>query len=213
MPENNFDQEIPQVNIPFTKYFLLAGMFFVLTPLALFVSVFSLLTISAVNQESHVLAASTENSLPVGVNIFASLPNDIASIDGQVIPGDAREEIIRQYLIRYESPLAPYANEIVKAADAYDIDFRLITAIAQQESNLCKKIPPETYNCWGWGIHSRGTLGFSSFKEGIYTVSRGLKKDYYNKGYTDPDDIMTKYTPMSNGSWANGVNTFMQEME
>jgi len=28
----------------------------------------------------------------------------------------------------------------------------------------------------GWGIHSKGTLGFSSFEEGIETYPRDLKK-------------------------------------
>ncbi|RJR30376.1 hypothetical protein C4564_00135 [Candidatus Microgenomates bacterium] len=215
-------QQLPQTsdeltqNIPFTKYVLLAVLFFVLTPATLFISIFSLFTISSASladsKRQEVLAYDS-SSPPVGVNIFASLPSDIPSVGGTVVAGDSRVQIIKNYLHRYDSPLLAFAQEIVKAADAYDIDFRLITAIAQQESNLCKKIPPETYNCWGWGIHSRGTLGFSSYKEGIYTVSRGLKKEYYDKGYTDPNDIMTKYTPLSNGSWAHGVNTFMEDMQ
>jgi len=83
----------------------------------------------------------------------------------------------------------------------------------RKESNLCKIIPPETYNCWGWGIHSKGTLGFSSFEEGIETVSQGLKKTTSTKDFRTIEEIMSKYTPLSNGSWAEGVNQFMQEME
>jgi hypothetical protein len=89
----------------------------------------------------------------------------------------------------------------------------LTTAIAQQESNLCKNYPDGTYNCWGWGIHSQGTLGFSSFTEGIELVTKGLKENYIDKGYLTPETIMTKYTPLSNGSWANGVSKFLSEME
>jgi len=98
-------------------------------------------------------------------------------------------------------------------ADKYGLDFRLTTAIAQQESNLCKKTPAETYNCWGWGIHSKGTLGFEDYPHGIETVSRGLRKEYLDKGYLTVEDIMSKYTPLSNGSWAMGVSTFMAEMQ
>ena len=94
------------------------------------------------------------------------------------------------------------------------MDFRLITAIAQQESNLCKIIPPRTYNCWGWGIHSEGTLGFDSYEEAIDAVTLGLKENYFNKGLTTPDTIWPKYTPSSpDGAWAKGVNQFMAEME
>lgn len=148
-----------------------------------------------------------------GVRVFASLPALTPSVYGTVEAKDARPEIIRGYLEYYKSPLVPHAQFIVETADKYELDFRLITAIAQQESNLCKIIPPNTYNCWGWGIHSRGTLGFESFEQGIETVSKGLKEEYINKGYLTPEEIMSKYTPMSNGSWARGVNQFMAEME
>jgi hypothetical protein len=105
-------------------------------------------------------------------------------------------------------------NYMVQKSDEYGLDYRLIPAIAQQESNLCKIIPPETYNCWGWGIHSRGTLGFNSYEEAIETVMQGLKKEYIDKGYTTPDTIWTKYTPGSpDGAWAKGVNQFMSAME
>ena len=107
----------------------------------------------------------------------------------------------------------PFASEIVETSDRYGLDYRLTTAIAQQESNLCKKIPPESNNCWGWGIHSRGTLGFASFSEGIDEVSRGIRKKYLDKGFLSIEEIMGKYTPLSNGSWAEGVTKFMAEME
>ncbi|MEK7470406.1 MAG: hypothetical protein AAB622_00150, partial [Patescibacteria group bacterium] len=119
----------------------------------------------------------------------------------------------RNYLERWNSPMSHLSEYIVQMADKYDLDYRLITAISQQESNVCKIIPPESYNCWGWGIHSEGSLGFSSYEKGIETVSKGLREEYLNKGYKTVEEIMSKYTPMSNGSWANGVNTFMTDMQ
>jgi hypothetical protein len=56
-------------------------------------------------------------------------------------------------------------------------------------------------------------LGFSSFSEGIEEVSRGIRKEYLDKGFATIEEIMGKYTPLSNGSWAEGVNKFMAEME
>ncbi len=148
-----------------------------------------------------------------GARIYASLPTAFTSISGEAQASDARTEIIRQYLLRYKSPMAPYADYIVKTADEFNIDYKLTTAIAQQESNLCKVIPPKTYNCWGWGIHSEGTLGFSSFEEGIKTVTMGLSQNYISLGLDTPLKIMSKYTPLSNGSWAKGVEEFLSEME
>ncbi len=100
----------------------------------------------------------------------------------------------------------------MKESDKNGIDWRLLVAIAQQESNLCKTIPENSFNCWGWGIHSKGTLKFSSYEEAIKTIARGLKRNYIDRGYTTAEEIMQKYTPLSNGSWAQGVSQFMEEI-
>jgi hypothetical protein len=199
----------------FWKSLVLMVFFFTITPIALGVSMFSLLSLSKINNKTN---TGLENQKIIitprsGVKVFASLPVSFPSVSGQVTSADARPEIIRQYLDYWSSPLSPYSNYIVEIADKYQLDYRLTTAIAQQESNLCKIIPPGSYNCWGWGIHSEGTLGFSSFSEGIEEVSRGLREEYLNHGYSTIEEIMSKYTPLSNGSWANGVNKFLGEME
>ena len=186
--------------------------FFTLTPLVLFISLFSLISLDKIPlplSKPEVLASSTGN----GIKIFASLPSEVPNVSGSAVVSDARSEILKQYLAFYDSPLTAYANFIVVMADKYKIDFRLITAIAQQESNLCKVIPAGSFNCWGWGIHSKGSLGFVSFEEGIEIVSAGLKNEYLDKGYTSPEEIMSKYTPLSNGSWAYGVTKFLSQME
>ena len=199
------------------KSVALVASFMFLMPVALATSIYALLNVHqniiAKADTAQVLAMETSVSdLPVGVNIYASLPKDVPSIDSEISSNDARAELVRQYLFRYSSPLEKYADYIVKMADHYKIDFRLITAIAQQESNLCRFIPEGTYNCWGWGIHSRGTLGFLSYEEGIQVVTEGLKDEYIDKGLETPYEIMGKYTPLSNGSWAQGVEMFMEEM-
>jgi hypothetical protein len=200
-------------NFSFWKNTVLVFSFFTLTPLVLLVSLFSLFSLTKYNHTNTTTVLGVNVINPSGLKVFASLPTDLTSTSGNVIASDAREEILKQYFDYYKSPLSPYAKKIVEEADKNELDFRLIAAIAQQESNLCKVIPPETYNCWGWGIHSKGTLGFSSYEEGIETVSKGLKENYIDKGYKTIEDIMSKYTPLSNGSWAQGVNLFISQME
>jgi hypothetical protein len=201
-------------NISFWKNLFLIAVFFTITPITLGVSLFSLLSLktSALTKESF------ENSNlfispQSGIKVYASLPTELPAVSEIIGSADARPELIKQYMESYNSPLAPYSDLIVQTADKYSLDYRLITAIAQQESNLCKIIPPGSYNCWGWGIHSKGSLGFDSFEEGIELVSQGLRDEYINKGYATVEDIMSKYTPQSNGSWARGVGTFMTEMQ
>ena len=79
-----------------------------------------------------------------------------------------------------------------------------------QESNLCKKIPDGSHNCWGYGIYGGKVTMFQDYKEGIYTVTKGLATRYKPKGLVTPEQIMTMYTPSSNGSWAFSVNHFME---
>jgi len=191
-------------------------VFLILTPITLGISVFSLLAVS--NAEANTKTADTSsvsflNKPRSGVRVYASLPITQPSISAQVTASDARAAILRQYLTVYGSPLIPYAEKIVEVADRHGMDYRLITAIAQQESNLCKIIPYDSHNCWGWGITGSSTLYFDSYEQGIETVTQGLKENYIDKGYITPDEIMTKYTPHSNGSWARGVNIFLADME
>lgn len=140
------------------------------------------------------------------------LPEVLGAFTFSVKSADAIPEIIKSYLKKYNSPLIHDADFIITIADKYHLDPRLLVAIAQQESNLCKKIPDDSYNCWGWGIHSRGTLRFSSYREGVEAVAKGLSQNYIGKGLTTPEEIMAIYTPLSEGSWAKGVQQFLDEM-
>lgn len=129
---------------------------------------------------------------------------------------DARVDIVANFLTRYKSPLQPaetYARQLVAAADRYGLDYRLLPAIMMQESNLCKTSDPKLHNCLGFGIHKGGTLGFDSYEESFDRAARELKEKYIDIGLTTPEQIMTKYTPSSNGSWARSVNQWIAEME
>lgn len=204
-------------DLRFWKNTLLVVSFFVITPAVIAISLYSIFTLNKTATFDQISNYNDNPNLYLtqrsGIRVYAALPKNTKSISGSPDISDARVEILRSYLRKYYSPLEPYAATLVEEADKNSLDYRLLTAIAQQESNLCKIIPPETHNCWGWGIHSRGTLGFESYDEGIKTVSAGIKENYIDYGFLTVEDIMSKYTPLSNGSWANGVNQFMAEME
>lgn len=199
-----------------SKGLVLIITFFVLTPIALATSLYALFSISPNPSRPEVLSATTNilENPEFGVQIYASLPGNTPSITINSYATDARVEILRQYLDRYNSPLLPYARDLVAAADRYNLDFRLLPAIAQQESNLCKRIPVNSHNCWGWGIHSAGTLRFPDYITAINAVASGIKNEYFDKGYKTVDQIMDKWVPHSpQRAWAKGVKSFMAEME
>lgn len=189
------------------KKILLLFLFMFITPINLGISLFCLdHIVKPYYQEPFFSTTPTQ--------LYASLPDESrGEVLGITTFADARPVIIQKYLEGYHSPLLPYANLIVTTSDKYGVDWRLLIAIAQQESNLGKKIPEGSYNAWGWGIHSQGTLGFSSWEEAIETVAQGIKEGYLDKGYKTPEEIMKKYTPNSDGSWSFAVNHFLEELE
>src|SRR5579859_3446433 len=142
--------------------------------------------------------------------------SDSDGIQTTLAEGDARIPIVTNFLRRHESPLQPYEDwgkKLVAIADKYRIDFRLLPAIAMQESNLCKVIPAGTYNCLGFGIDKYETLGFDSYEAMFDRAARTLKQNYIDDGLTTPEKIMEKYTPSSDGSWASSVNQWIAEMK
>lgn len=148
----------------------------------------------------------------------AQVPGSTKITDEVVAQGevaDARVILVQNFLERHNSPLAEednFGQVLVDLADKYEVDFRLLPAISMQESNLCKVTPPGSYNCLGLGVHERGTWEFESYQANFEAAAKILKNNYINQGLTTPVEIMAKYTPKSNGSWAESVNQWMAEM-
>lgn len=141
---------------------------------------------------------------------------DLKGVHTVVEPEDGRAEIVAKFLERHSSPMTPYdyyGRRLVEIADQYNLDFRLLPAIAMQESNLCRKTHSEApHNCLGFGIHERGTLDFSSYEAGFERAALELRAFYVDQGRITTEQVMRKYTPASDGSWANSVNQWMAEM-
>ncbi len=172
--------------------------------------VFLLVAILALYQHRSSLPI---HNLHTNTVAYAALPTSQNILAGDISQEDGRAEKIRLFLAKYNSPLEPHAADIVRAADEYGLDYRLIPAIAMQESTLCKKIPENSFNCWGFGIYGTTVTRFTDYKEGIYTVTKTLATKYKKKGLVTPQQIMTMYTPSSNGSWAASVNFTMNQLQ
>lgn len=144
---------------------------------------------------------------------FTEAPFVLGAYEAKVGVSDARVANLKSFFRKYNSPLYESAEQIVQVSDQYQFDYRLLPAIAMQESTLCRSIPQNSHNCWGWGIYGDTVTKFESYEEAINTVAEGIKKNYINKGLITINSIMKKYTPASNGSWAHGVGTFFQVLE
>ncbi len=185
------------------KKVLLLGLFFFVPPVLLLSSALSLYFISSQSGRLNTLSASNQ------ATAYAALPTAENNLVGIIDQKDARVEIVKSFFNQYKSPLEPFAQSIIDSADRYNIDFRLLPAIAMQESNLCKKIKAGSNNCWGFGIYGKTLTTFDNYPQAINQVSKTLAANYINKGLKTPDQIMKKYTPTNTGSWADSVNHFM----
>lgn len=155
--------------------------------------------------------------------------NDIQSIVGGITLSDAeykQMELINKeidrvsvdqekvskvytYLKGRNSPLASEAEYLVKMADKFDLDYRLIAAISIIESSGgINTYRP--YNAWGWG-GAENAYTFKSWKESIYTVSRGLGR-YKEGGRITPQQIAPRYNPHTPDDWARKVTYVMSLM-
>lgn len=187
---------------------VLLATFFSVTPALIIVSILFFLSV-VYHKNLNGNGYFTSNAVA-----YAALPTSEGTFAEEIHAQDARVEAVRQFLALHKSPLEPYAEQIIDAADRYDIDYRLIPAIAMQESNLCKKIIVSNAenNCWGYGIHGKNRWSFDNYGEGIEIVSKALAK-YKESGLVTPEEIMSRYTPSSpNGAWAASVTSFMSQM-
>jgi hypothetical protein len=197
---------LPFIGIVFGWFF--ASTFLLLITVSLFYQV---------GQTEKLDSLVRDISTEIGANNQIYNPERPATMDliTAITSGDARAVLVDRYLRKYRSPMAGAGEHFVRIADKYDLDYRLLPAIAQKESGLGRVIPNGSYNAWGWAIYSGKNSGaeFDSWEHAIETVARGMKANYIDKGLKTPTEIMTKYTPSSDGSWAEDVLFTMNQIE
>ncbi len=196
------------------KRFFYTLIFVLFAPLALSLGLFSLWQLEKVNELPKLVSQETEKVLGANtpLELYAALPSAVGTIEQAIITGDARPMLIEEFLEKYDSPLLPYSDFLYEMSEKYDLDYALMAAIAMCESNLCKKIPDGSYNCWGF---ENGETKFLSWEQAIEQVAKTLKEDYYDEGLITPEEIMPKYAPPSvekGGPWAKCVNQFLEEL-
>ncbi len=190
------------------KKVVLSIAFFTITPLILTLSLIYLSYFSYIkNSKTHAFANIDQKVA------FAAIPTAENLFDDQIVSQDSRVENLKLFFAEYNSPLEPYAQNFVNVSEKYGLDYRLLPAIAMQESNLCKKAPKNSYNCWGFGIYGKKVTKFSSFDQAINSITKTLATQYKGNGLVTPEEIMSRYTPSNNGAWARSVEHFMNLLQ
>lgn len=162
--------------------------------------IMAVLTVSFINEPKHVQA--TENF---------SFESNLADhkIESAKIN---REESLRAFFKKYDSPLEHNAQTFINVADKYGMDYRLLPAISGVESTYCKQIIEGTYNCYGWGIYGNNVIAFDSYDTGIEEVGKGIFEGYIVKGADSVEEIAPIYNPNTPLHWGGKVRYIMSQI-
>lgn len=148
--------------------------------------------------------------------LYSKLPQGNTQMNNTQIPEveakkiDPRAKILSKYLAKYNSPMQYYAQDFIDASQTYGLDWKLLPAIAGVESTFGKRIPGG-FNAYGWGVYGTQAIYFSSWRDGMFTIAKGLRENYLNKGLTDPYSINRIYA--ASPTWGARVSYFMNDLE
>lgn len=144
-----------------------------------------------------------------GSNLVGQVPAEPTHSKLESRELDPRAKVLSQYFASHNSPFEYQAQDFIDASDKFGLDWKLVPAIAGVESTFGKAA--FGYNAWGWGIYGDNALNFKSWRTGIYTVSKGLKTGYIDRGLTNPYKMNKVYA--ASPSWGFKVNFFMNDMD
>jgi len=121
---------------------------------------------------------------------------------------DRRVQALENVFKKYNSPLVGEAKHYVYYADKYNIDWKLLPAIAGLESTFAHAHIEGSHNAYGWG---GGRIYYVSWEQGIDRISKALSERYYARGA----DTVYKIGPIyaESPTWAPRVTGFVNQIE
>lgn len=184
-----------------TSYFALAGV------LLWSVAPYSALAQSTPDYQPFVFEIKNSGNVRISL---ADLGDVIFSVNGSgedeehEPKTDPRLEPLKTYLESKNSPMAPFAEELLK-----HYHYRLIIGISFAESNFCKRnIRP--HNCWGIGGGKPEV--YKDYSEALERANTLINK-YYEGGLTTPKLMRNRWVGWQNNGWIVAVNQVTKELE
>ncbi len=121
---------------------------------------------------------------------------------------DDRAVLLKKFLKKNSSPMANDATKLIKIADKYNLDWKLLPAIAGVESQYGNMIPSGSYNPYGW---NNGKAYFQNWSDASETVASGIRTRYVSTGLVTPYIIGPSYA--ANPAWATHVTNYMHQID
>ena len=118
---------------------------------------------------------------------------------------DPRIARLDHFFAHYNCPLPYHVDDYLRAADSYEIDYRLLPAISVRET---------TCGLWEqqnnrWGYHS-GHQSFDSVEDGIYFLAHRLANGYFYRGKSLEEKLFT-YNPRQR--YPEEIRRIMRQIE
>lgn len=131
---------------------------------------------------------------------------------------DTRISSTESFLGKYNSTLASSSALIIKYSDEYNIDYKIIPAIAGIESTFCKNYPEASHNCFGYmNIDGNGIWLFEDFESAIRKVAWAIGTRPQFQEWRDDRADFWKLARVYNGGdrkkWQATLEHFISEQE
>lgn len=164
---------------------------------------------------SIALLAIVAVSLAAGLAVRTS---DASAADAPAAASLPSAADLDAYLAGKGSPMAGQGSAFLASGGRWQVDPRLLVAIAGAESNF-GSITCAPFNAWGWGCPN-GPYEFTTWADGIDTVAEGLRTNYLAEGRVSVAQINLKYAPIGaandptglNNHWTTNVSRFLIEL-
>lgn len=121
-----------------------------------------------------------------------------------------KELKLKQVLSDYNSPLLGLESVLIHTAQAYELDWTLLAAIAGNESAFARRMPWQCTNPFGWGIYGDNKLCFESLEQSILGVGEGIGTKYNT---TSVETIAYTYNPSNTKKWLSATRFFMNKIK
>lgn len=116
------------------------------------------------------------------------------------------EKNIKRIDVFLGGQLKGQAMNIVKYSKQYNVNCRLIAAIAIHETGNGESVACKRYNNPGGLMGTNGLMKFKKLEYGIEYMCMNLRELYIDKGLTDIENIQKKYCPVGAKNDPTGLN-------
>jgi RHS repeat-associated protein len=104
-------------------------------------------------------------------------------------------ESLDKYLQSKGDEMKGLGTHLISYGKRFDVDPRLLAALAGAESTFGKYITSGKHNAWNWLWNTKepSKSDFESWETAIHSVSKGLRKSYLNSGFDTATTLYGKY--------------------